>query len=186
MTMLRAVAVMTLIAGTHASVAGAPATCEQAGARWQKVYGAFLLAAIRTGSKPTSEERVWVDERVGRMAKEVTGACRKFKWPESYRRCLADAKQASDLERCFRTEYARGTNAVICDELLVHYRELADVAFTDLYKDHDKIWIDGFREQHVETMRPWCIERGLVTPAGSACARKATSRDEFLACGGVD
>jgi len=154
-------------------------TCDQAIAVWKRLHRAAELAAI----KASADDRKRIDEQVDANAKDLTAACRTFAWPVTYRRCLAGATKPDALERCFRAEYDRGNNRERCEAVLDHYMTLADTDFAEIFADHDAAWIDDFKRQHRDSMRPWCMERGLVGDAGGSCARAAKTREMFMACG---
>lgn len=80
--------------------------------------------------------------------------------------------------KCFAAEYARADNRIDV------YAPLADADFRPQLTSRDPEWIDRFLLDHRDTMRPWCIEHDLNTDAGLACAKQATTRAEFMACGG--
>lgn len=158
-------------------------TCDRAVETWKRLDRALLLDAI---GQPNADDRARIAKQIESGAKELGAACKKFGWPAEYKRCLAEGKKPEALERCFHAEYERGKNREICESLLDHYIELADADFkATLYDGHDAEWIESFRDTHRASYRPWCIERGLTSDTGAACARAAKTRDAFLACGAV-
>ncbi len=180
-----------LVAGIglfHRANSAPDSSCDSSINVWRRLYREKFLAEYAKHDKPNADVRKRIDEQVETGGKELAAACRKFGWPATYRRCMATASTPDALERCFPTEYDRGRNRELCEPLLDHYMALADVDFADLYRepDHDAEWVADFRRHHLDSMRPWCIERGLVSDTGGACARAAKTRSEFLACGKAD
>lgn len=169
----------------HAAPPTTGPSCERTIATFKKLQTRFELDAVSKG-KPDRDTRAWVAKRVDAQAKTLLAACQKFAWPVTYRRCLAAGKQPEALGRCFRAEYDRGHTRESCDALLDHYMTMTTTHFAKLYEGHDARWVGEFESTHRESMKPFCIERGLVSAAGAACARAATTVTEFLACGQPD
>jgi hypothetical protein len=142
-------------------------------ATFEKLQTRFGLDAVSTG-KPDRDTRSWVAKRVDAQAKTLLAACQKCAWPVTYRRCLAAGKQPEAIGHCFRAEYDRGHTGESCDALLDHYMTMTATHLANLYEGHDARWVGEFESTHRESMKPFCIERGLLSAAGAACTRAAT------------
>jgi hypothetical protein len=178
-----------LLVGQHASAGPAP-TCERMVAAMKRAWRGYYLRIF--SRQLNADNQKYIDDKVAAIDKMLP-VCQTFNWPARYRRCLAAvgvpytlvaARRVPDsMAACSRAEYDHGRNRELCEPLLDHYMGLADLDFANLYADHDSAWIQNFRDTHRNSMRQWCLERGLVTDTGSACARGAKKRAEFLACG---